>query len=179
MEYNIYRCDFDIDFYLKKIDKKISQNLLSRLDQIESEIINEFKKKQKGKVGIKTLGNEIRFNEVIQRQFEVVENNEVLLKMTEHNRSFMYFFISKLAEYSTENIYFLILSRKFGNSSQIVDKSFPDIDQINLNIRDLVKNFKSLNKNRNIFFIEIEAFKNYFFQKIDNRYVKIHKFKYE
>lgn len=179
MEFNIYKCDFDSDIHLKKNDKKLSQNLLSRLNQIESEIINEFKKKQKGKVGIKTLGNEIRFNKIIQRQFEVIKNSEVLLKMTEHNRSFMYFFVTKLAEYFTENIYFLILSRKFGNSSQIVDKSFPDIDQIKLNIKELKKNFKSINKNRNVFFIEIQALNNHFFEKIEKRYVKIHKFKYE
>ena len=45
MEFNVYKCDFDSDIYLKTNDKKLSQNLLSRLNQIESEIINEFKKK--------------------------------------------------------------------------------------------------------------------------------------
>jgi len=175
MIYNIYECDFNKEFELKKTNISLSDNLKSRLKLIEIEIINEFFKKQKGKLGIRTLGNEIRYNKVIQNQFSEIKNNEVLLKMTEHHRSFLYFFSGKLAEFVNTNIYFLILSKQFGKSSQIVDLSFPCKDEITKQITILTSNF-NLKNNRRIYFVEIESFEDYFFEAINNNYRKIHKY---
>ena len=121
------------------------------------------------------MGNEIRYNKLIQSQFEKIQNNEVLLKMTEHHRSFLFFFSNKLAKYLDEDIYFLILSKEFGKSSHLVDLSFPCINEINKQISNLATNF-NLKKERKFFFIEIESFEDYYFQEIDTNYRKIHKF---
>ena len=175
MKHNIYQCIFKEGFELKKINKTLSVNLKSRLNVIEMEIINEFFKKQKGKIGIRTLGNEIRYNKLIQNQMGETQNNEVLLKMTEHHRSFLFFFCDKLVEFLNENIYFLILSKEFGKSSHIVDLSFPGVNEITEQLSNLATNF-NLKKNRNILFIEIESFEKYYFEKINNNYRKKYKF---
>ena len=176
MEYSIYQCVFDTEFKLKKTSNSLSENLKSKLDLIEIEIINEYLKKQKGKTGIRTLGNEIRYNKLIQNQFGKIENNEILFKMTEHARSFLSFFCDKLANVKDINIYFLILSKQFGLSSKIVDKSFPCKADLSEQISNLVSSFEMKINNREIFFIEIKSFQNYYFEKIDEKYSKIHKF---
>ena len=112
---------------------------------------------------------------MIQNQFSEIKNNEVLLKMTEHHRSFLYFFSNKLSEFVNTNIYFLILSKQFGKSSQIVDLSFPCKDEITNQISILTSNF-NLKNNRRIYFLEIESFEGYFFEEINNNYRKIHKY---
>jgi len=177
MEYVLYKCFFDSKSVIEKIDKKISDKLNDKLKIIESEIILEYLKKQKGRFGIKNLGNEIRYNKNIQNQFNSSFNNEVLLKITEHYRSFLYFFISKLSAYKKEDVYFLIISREFGIKSKIVDKSFPDIQEIKEQINFLSENFKIKNFARNIYFIEIIYFKDYIFEEMDKNYSKIVKIK--
>ena len=175
MEFNLYKCDFSDDFKLLESDKLLSNNIISSLDKIQTEIIFEFEKKQKGKYGISSLGNEIRFNKAIQSQFCNSNHNEVLLKMTEHHRSFSYFFCEQLAKFQNENLYFLILSKDFGEKSRIVDKSFPSIKHINYQISNLLTSFQVKNLKRDVYFIEILSLEGYGFVEQSKNLRKIFK----
>ena len=39
MEFNLYKCDFSNDFKLLESDKLLSNNIISSLDKIQTEII--------------------------------------------------------------------------------------------------------------------------------------------
>ena len=176
MIYNLYQTLFDENKVLEKVDSKINTTLKQKLFFIEEEIAREFIVKQKGRVGIKSLGNEIRYNKLIKNILKKThEEEEVLIKMTENKRSFLNVFFNSLSAHPKRNIYFLIFSRVFGEKSKLVDKSFADITHITNQLRIVSKSFKTTDLKRKIFFIEIEDFSNYYFESIENKYSKIHK----
>ena len=176
MIYNLYQTHFDHNKVLDKANNQLNKKLKQKLFFIEEEISKEFLAKQKGRVGIKSLGNEIRYNKSIKNILKkTYEEEEVLVKMTENQRSFLNVFFSSLSAHPKKNIYFLIFSRVFGEKSKLVDKSFADITHITNQLRIVSKSFKLTDLKRKIFFIEIEDFSNYYFESIENKYSKIHK----
>ena len=176
MIYNLYQTLFDQSEVLIKVDNQLNNILKQKLFFIEEEIAKEFLSKQKGRIGIKSLGNEIRYNKLVKNILKkTYEEEGVLIKMTENKRSFLNVFFSSLYAHPKKNIYFLIFSRVFGEKSKLVDKSFADITHITNQLRMVSKSFKLTDLKRKIFFIEIEDFSNYYFESIENKYSKIHK----
>lgn len=172
---NLYECSLTKEPVISKITKEIPVDLKQRLLFIEDEISKEFFLKQSGRAGVSSLGNEIRYNKTIQMAFKEEINNNKLIKLTENKRSFMSVFVESLAEDKDKTIWFLILERDFGEKTRLVDKTFADIDDIKPKIDLIKKAFNSTEVLRKIYFIEVKAFSNHYFETVANKYSKIHK----
>ena len=173
MKYNLYTLTKDSS--IQKIEPKdLEESIKTKLDKIQIEIVAEYKKKQEGRTGIRSLGNEIRNNKIIKNIFSE-ENKNVLIKMTENRRSFIKVFIENVCNQKGENLFFLILERGFGNVSNLVDKSFADISDIKKTLSLFFKYFKSKDNLKNVYFIEITSFNGYHIEEITNSVSRIHK----
>ena len=174
MKYNLYTLILS-DSNIKKVNAiDLEQDIKIKLKKIETEIIQEYLKKQEARTGIRTLGNEIKGNKIIHSQFSE-ENNNLLIKMTENRRSFINVFLDNIISNYNHNLYFLILEKNFGNTSRLVDRSFPDINFIRNTLNKFFDNFNTKNKINNIFFIELKGFNDYFCEEIADLGSKIHK----
>lgn len=132
------------------------------LSIIEEEIIKEYLKKQDGKTGIKSLGQEIRYNDKIDIQFnEVKSSGNVLIKLTENKRSFLHVFIEALYSFNSNDIYFLILEKEFGKRSRLVDSTFIDLNHVIHELDSFFNFFKIKKENINIHFVELTGFENF------------------
>ena len=151
---------------LLKDPKELSPSIIKSLEIIEEEIIFEYLKKQNHKVGIQNLGNEIRFNKKIEEQFNSPIENNILIKMTENKRSFFKVFFDSIDTYKNLNIYFFILERNFGVDSNLVDKSFPCVNEIKNNLKLLLNNFRP-SERLSVSIIEMCDFSDYFVQKYE------------
>lgn len=160
MNYNIYQLsdDFEIKPVLNSdLDTEIEQ----RLSTIEKEIVKEYLKKQEGKLGIKNLGNEIRYNAILKKEFNNSINNKVIVKMTENRRSFIKVFLSNWFIYDNSEIYYFILESSFGNESRIVDSSFIRINEIREELKEFYSFFRKTTMGPKVFFIEIKGLSDY------------------
>ncbi len=86
--------------------------------------------------------------------------------MTENKRSFFKVFFDSINRYKNLNIYFFILERNFGVDSNLVDKSFPCVDEIKTNLKLLLNNFRPSEK-LSVSIIEMSDFSDYFVQKYE------------
>ena len=118
MNYNIYKLSdkFEINPVL---NSNLDSEIKERLSTIEKEIVEEYLKKQKGKLGIKNIGNEIRYNSILKKEFNNLINSKVIIKMTENKRSFIKVFLSNWFYFDNFEIYYFILESSFGNESRI------------------------------------------------------------
>lgn len=165
MIYKLYKLNNfgDVVLYETPI---LDENIVKSLNIIEEEIISEYLNKQKHRVGISTLGNEIRFNKKLGEHFNVPIANNIIIKMTENRRSFFKVFLDTINDYKYLNIYFFVLERNFGSDSNLVDKSFPCINDVKHNLKLLLNNFKPTT-NLSISVIEMCDFNDYFVQKYE------------
>ena len=68
MKYNLYTLTKDSS--IQKIEPEdLEESIKTKLDKIQIEIITEYKTKQEGRTGIRSLGNEIRNNKIIKNIF--------------------------------------------------------------------------------------------------------------
>ena len=160
MRYNAYIFDLNTS-KIQISEGDLPSHIKDDLNVIETEITSEYIKKQDGKLGIKTLGNEIRYNDVLKSIFSTSKNDNVIIKLTENRRSFIKVFLDNWKKHINNNIYFLILDNEFGNLSNIVDKSFIRISEIEEELEGFFKFFSPKNQSPNIFFIEIKGFDKY------------------
>ncbi|MAW30808.1 MAG: hypothetical protein CMD15_02745 [Flavobacteriales bacterium] len=173
MKYNLYTLTKDSS--IQKIESEdLEESIKIKLEKIQIEIIAEYKRKQEGRIGIRSLGKEIRQNKIIKNIFSKEDKN-VLIKMTENRRSFIKVFIENLYNQNDKSLFYMILQRDFGNKSNLVDKSFADISDIRKNLSLFFKYFNSKNNLTNIFFIEITAFQGYDFEQVTNITSKLYK----
>jgi hypothetical protein len=153
--------------------KELPGSIKRKLDVIETEIIKVFIKEQKGHIGITTLGNQIRNNEIIKKQWGDVDDREnVLVKLTENRRSFFNVFIETLFKYPSKDIYFIILEREFGKESKLVDGSFIYLTVIRSMLELFFKVFRVQGNLGKIIFVEIEGFEGYHFE-VNGKYSKM------
>ena len=75
MIYNLYQTLFDQSEVLIKVDNQLNNILKQKLFFIEEEIAKEFLSKQKGRIGIKSLGNEIRYNKLVKNILKKTTQN--------------------------------------------------------------------------------------------------------
>ena len=135
MNYNTY--ELSDNFEIKPLfNSDLDSEIIKRLTTIENEIIKEYKKKQKGKLGIKNLGNEIRYNSTLKEVFNTLINNKIIVKMTENRRSFIKVFLNNWFSHNNSEIYYLILESSFGNESRMVDSSFIRINEIREELKE-------------------------------------------
>ena len=68
MKFNLYNLNYDKTIVFTDIIDSSFENkeLILKLNSIEHVIIHEFLKKQNGKIGVKTLGNELRYNPTLK-----------------------------------------------------------------------------------------------------------------
>ena len=160
MKFNIYKLtdDFKID---QLLEEELDLQIEKRLTIIENEITNEYIRKQEGKLGIKNLGNEIRYNQVLKNQFNTLINNQTIIKMTENRRSFIKVFLDNWITHNSSEIYFFILENTFGSESNIVDASFIRINEINDELSKFNSYFKKTTSGPNVYFIEFKGFSRY------------------
>lgn len=156
MNYNLYNLsdNFEINPILNSdLDSEIKE----RLKSIEKEIINEYLNKQEGKLGIKNLGNEIRYNSILKKEFNNSINSKVIVKMTENRRSFIKVFLSNWFIHDNSEIYYFILESSFGNESRIVDSSFIRINEIKEELKEFYSFFRKTTMGPKVFFIELKG----------------------
>ena len=165
MKYNLYNLTDDFDIVPNDLNK-LDVSINDRIKIIQDQIVQEYLKKQEGKIGIKNLGNEIRYNKTLQNEFNSLKNNKIIVKMTENRRSFIKVFIDNWIQYNTSEIYYFILESEFGCSSNIVDKSFIRINEIKEELTKFHDFFHKTTFGPKISFIEIKGLDNYHF--IDN-----------
>ena len=79
MKYNTYKLTTDQGIEQYPFDE-LAPQIIDTLSVIEKEIVNEYLKKQAGKLGIKNLGNEIRYNPILKNEFNNVKNNKIIIK---------------------------------------------------------------------------------------------------
>lgn len=175
MSYRFYELNNELAF-IKLDASAIPFSLNQKLIILETEIIKEFLNKQEGRIGIKSLGNEIRYSKVIKEVFNNREdNNYFLIKMTENRRSFIKLFIDSILENKKKTLFFLILEDNFGSMSNLVDNSFIRIDEL----REELLNFFSLFSPKfdmpQIVIIELYELKGYQISKFD-KYSKLEKY---
>ncbi len=135
--------------------------LEKELDIIEKEITTMYLLKQENKIGIKSLGNEIRKNKILTSIFYYCDNNITCFKMTENKRAFSHQLIEYLTKSNSENLRIYIIEKDFGLSSKLVDSSFLSIEDANKQLYKLQAIFKPRFSSIQIEFIEMFGFKMY------------------
>jgi hypothetical protein len=165
MRYNIYNLTEDFNI-VKGLSNDLDDSIKDRLDIIQNQITLEYLKKQEGKLGIKNLGNEIRFNKILKNEFNILKDNKIIVKMTENRRSFIKVFIDNWINNNTSEIYYFILEDGFGNTSNIVDGSFIRINEIKEELLSFYNYFQKITFGPKISFIEVKEFNKY--HLIDN-----------
>lgn len=158
----------------QRLNDEINDEINSRLNTIEIEIVNEYLKKQEGKVGIRNLGNEMRYNEVLKTEFSTERDNDIIFKLTENRRSFFKVFIESWINFKGKNIYFFILESNFGNTSNLVDNSFIRLKEIEEDLQLFFECFEIKGSAPQISIIEMKDFDNYRLEGI-GKYTRLHK----
>ena len=139
MKFNLYT--LTKNYSIQKIESEgLEDSIKIKLNKIQIEIIADYKRKQEGRTGIRSLGNEIRGNKMIKNIFSEEDKN-VLIKMTENRRSFIKVFIENAYNQNDRSLFYMILQRDFGNKSNLVDKSFADISDIKKSLSLFFKYF--------------------------------------
>jgi hypothetical protein len=160
MNFKLYKLEGDLS--INQIENNvIDHEILDRLNQIEEEIIKEYLKKQTGVVGVKKLGNEIRYNEVISDNFSSVSNRKTIEKFTENKRSFLKLFVDLWKRVDIDDIYLYILDSNFGRKSNMVDNSFITISDMKNQLKEFSNYFKPIKPGPNILILEILGFSEY------------------
>lgn len=164
MIFNLY--ELTSEFKIEPFpNNELDNSIINRLNIIENQITSEFIKKQNGKLGIKNLGNELRYNTVLKKEFNC-KDNKLIVKLTENRRSFIKIFIDNWVEYNDKEIFFLIFEDTFGNSSNIVDNSFIRIIEIAEELSCFNNYFRKTSHGPTVKFIEMKGFDKY--HLIDN-----------
>lgn len=172
MIYNLFKLNNSVIVPISNSLLPISIN--DRLKIIEENIIENYLLEQKNMVGIKGLGNKIRYSTIIKNQLDKIDNgNNILIKMTENRRAFKHILIDSIYKFNNSNIFFLVLEKEFGKESKLVDNSFININEIIEEVSNFFQFFEPKINLPAIHFIEFSGFDKYRIQMIDG-YSKIH-----
>lgn len=151
----------------------IPDEVTSRLSDFNRRIAELYVEKQRGKVGIRSLGNEIRYDEFVGEIFNLT--NPLLVRATRNRSEVLNVHLSSLdiaREHDISEIYYVMLSEDLNSSSAIFDKTSITLNDWKENIALLHRNFSQLG-NVSVYFIEIEQINGYSFRKHDSKYTKI------
>ena len=164
MKYNLHRTKITADSIDFIQSEKRSLELDSLLNQIQLEIIELYKNKQEKEHGIKSLGNEMRYSDKLNRLLENKALGFYIIKFTENSRYFLSRFIDVTLNSNEKEIFFLILDNDFGRESKLVDNSFIRMHQIKKDLTSFFNLYEPRISLPEITFIEVTAFSNHFFE---------------
>lgn len=148
-------------FNIHSEENYISDDLTEDLVIIEREITSMYLTKQENKLGIKSLGNEIRTNQLLTKIFYFSSEDLTCFKMTENKRAFLHQLIEYLNKSLSDKIRIYIFEKEFGNSSKMVDKTFFTIEDANKQLTKTQAIFKPRFSSIQIEFIEMCGFVNF------------------
>jgi len=174
MNFKVYKFNqlkLEIDFLE---DYQVPDSLVEKLKLFETEVVKEFFSEQKGKKGITTLGNKIRYNDVLNKNVFSNSLEYEFKKATGNKSQFLKDFILDLDDKLIERFY-LIYNKEFRQKSSIVDGTSPSLDYIEKDLKLLFSTFINYKLTNSIFFIEIEEFEDYYFSK-NEKFTKIYKY---
>ena len=172
----VYYFDF-IDSKIKlDSNYKLPENIIEQVKIFSNEIVKEYQTKQKGRKGIKSLGNELRYSEIINNKVFIAKNNFSLVKITGNRKDFLKDFLASLSINST--VFFLFFDKSFVNQSSIVDKTSTSIENIEYDLNLLTK-CATLNKTFKFYFVELIYLKNYIFTSDQEGFKRIKKINYD
>tara|TARA_B100000035_G_C20971652_1_gene541333 strand:- start:648 stop:1181 length:534 start_codon:yes stop_codon:yes gene_type:complete len=177
MNYRIYRVE-NFKLNLTELnDKKYLKTIDSKIKVFETEIINEYENKQLGRKGIKTLGNEIRYNEVLER--EVFNDSSILnfRKVTGNRKDFLKDFILILREESVLPYFLIIYDTDFRKKTSIVDGTSTKYSDIVYDLKLISDTFTEYNFKKEIYIIEILDISNCYFKTDEEGYTRLIKVK--
>jgi hypothetical protein len=142
--------------------KKLNQQLIN----IQEEIVATYYEIQNKNWGVKKLGNAIRYNKNLKNYFDNLNMEFYISKLTENKRYFIKKFIDLTLTRKDNDIYFFILNKEFGKTSNLVDGTFITIHDIRKELNLFTKSFIPKYEISNIFFIEVLGFTGYFFKEV-------------
>jgi hypothetical protein len=147
----------------------IPQGVWGKIEQFQERIKVLYKRKQNGRFGIKSLGNEIRMDSEINEIFENTDNG-LIVKSTRNRSEIEKLHVSSVAKClnkGLEDIYYIMLSSDLRQSSQIFDSTSMNIENWMIAIDGLYYAFESKFK-LNIYFVEIDEFSGCYFERHPN-----------
>lgn len=157
-------------------ESEFPKSIITTINQLVQCIKEEYLKKQEGKIGIKNLGNEIRYNKQIKKILKEPAGNIQLIKLTENKRSFIKVFIDNCYLIDTKSLVYFILEEEFGKRSQLVDKTFASIKDIQNELLNFFNVFIPRKSIETIYFAEFCGFDGYFIEEFEG-YTKMVKLK--
>lgn len=168
----IYFYDFQ-DREIKSLKNQIlPETIKERINIFSNEIINEYTTKQIGIKGVKSLGNEIRYNDTINNQVFISRDKISLVKITGNRKDFLKDFLNAL--HYNHTVFYLLFESSFVRLSSIVDRTSTSIENIEDDLK-LLFSHVSLNKSIKFYFLEFCYLKNFTFSSDGEGFKKIKK----
>jgi hypothetical protein len=154
----------------------LPKNLNTQIKIFEEEIIKEYFKKQEGRKGIKTLGNELRYNKVIQDQVFIETESNILVKITGNRKDFLKDFIFQIVENKDKKILFLLIyGENFLKKSSIVDFTSPNLNDLTRDLNLLFSAFPGYDIGFEFYILQIIDVEGFYFITDDEGFTKIYK----
>jgi len=172
MNYNLLKYDISLKDFVYTEKKVVPNSINESLKLFESELIKEYLKAQKGRKGIKTLGNQIRYNSIISKKVFFSSNDFVLIKSTGNRKDFMKDFIVQINN-NSKDLFFFIYDKHFVTKSKIVDPTTTKRDDIKNDLDILLNIFREHKFKFNLYLIEFKNVEGYHFQTDDEGFTKI------
>lgn len=163
MIFKLYRFERQSRKFLRS-QEDISPELFGRLKLFQKEVVREFENAQFGKKGIKSLGNQIKYNSIISTNVFTKVDNQLLVKVTGNRKTFIQDFLKVLRDNDdTCKIYLFVYESHFRKISALVDSTSTKVNDINIDIGLLFSAFDKLQFCHELYILEITGFKNYDF----------------
>lgn len=169
---------YNYEFEKRRVNQIDSSNIpievSHKIKLFTDEVIREYLKKQNGKKGIKSLGNEIRYNSFINDNIFKSSSDYEIIKITGNKKDFLTDFLKSVDFSNQSPIYFFLFSKAFVRMSSIVDNTSTTIENVE-NYLNLLFSKLTPNFNLNFYFLELYKIENYKFTEEYDGYKKIYK----
>lgn len=176
MNYNFYNFNFENNKLFQ--EKTIPYvNIISNIFEIfKEEVVKCYFKKQLGRKGIKSLGNEIRYNKNLEEKVFCIHQDFTLIKLTGNRKDFLKDFIKEVDNNKiSKDLIFVVYEKEFRSISSLVDATSTKISDIISDLNLLFSSFTFKKLGFQIFFLEIFEIKGYYFIKDSEGFTKIYK----
>lgn len=155
---------------------ELPKNLNTQLKIFEQQIIKEYFNKQEGRKGIKTLGNELRYNKIIQEQVFIETESNILVKITGNRKDFLKDFICQIVENrDKKTLFLLIYGENFLKRSSIVDFTSPKLNDLTRDLNLLFSAFPKFDIGFEFYILQVIDLEDVYFVTDDEGFTKINK----